>query len=124
LIELVNESDKTIDRSKDFYPAIFLSVIPFVVDSLYEKCGMEFINLLEEIDKLMSNRVGSSNKDLYAFHDEGRQDNLSILYNSLKTTIILPMGLLNSSNDNREIIRDKKKNINFLKSAIQDFDTV
>jgi hypothetical protein len=99
-------------------------VVPFVVDSLYEKCGMEFVNLLEEIDKLMFNRVPTTNKTLPAFCPDEHPDNLTLLYKHLKDSILTPMGFLDSTcfNSDAKTLREKKKNTNFLKSAISEFD--
>jgi len=68
-------------------------VIPFIVDSLYEKCKMELVNLIEDLDKLMTNRKSIQSEHLYSFHDKDHSDNLTLLYNNLKSTIIEPMGL-------------------------------
>lgn len=54
---------------------------------------MELVNLIEDLDKLMTTRKPIKSEHLYSFHDKDHSDNLTLLYKNLKSTIIEPMGL-------------------------------
>ena len=56
LYDLLNEAEKTLEESHDYYINIVVSVIPHVYEGLNDKSALEFKNLIDGIEKLMKKR--------------------------------------------------------------------
>lgn len=56
LYDLVNEAEKTIKNSYDYYLYIVTSIFPYLIEGLSEKSGLEFKNLIETIQEIFKKR--------------------------------------------------------------------
>lgn len=83
LYDVVNEAEKTLKSSFDYYLNIVISVFPYLIDGLSEKSGLEFKSLIDNIQEIMKKRQNSHLCLLRHFPQKEYDDYLSLLWNNL-----------------------------------------
>jgi len=83
LYDLVNETEKTLKTSFDYYLQIVISVFPYLIDGLSEKSGLEFKSLIDNIQEIMKKREKNQLCLLRHFNNKEFEDFLTIYWNNL-----------------------------------------
>lgn len=83
LYDLVNEAEKTLKNSFDYYLQIVISISPYLIDGLSEKSGLEFKSLIDNIQEIMKKREKNRLSLLRHFGNKDHDDFLTILWNNL-----------------------------------------
>lgn len=83
LYDLVNEAEKTLKQSFDYYLHIVINVFPYLIDGLSEKSGLEFKSLIDNIQEIMKKRQKQQLCLLRHFVNKEYDDNLTLLWSHL-----------------------------------------
>ena len=83
LYDLVNEAEKTLNTSFDYYLQIVTSVFPYLIDGLSEKSGLEFKSLIDNIQEIMKKREKNHLFLSRHFSNKEFDDFLTLYWNSL-----------------------------------------
>ena len=83
LYDLVNEAEKTLKQSFDYYLYIVISILPYLIDGLSEKSGLEFKSLIDNIQEIMKKRTKQQLCLLRHWGNKECEDYLEMLWNGL-----------------------------------------
>lgn len=83
LYDVVNEAEKTLKTSYDYYLNIVISVFPYLIDGLSEKSGLEFKSLIDNIQEIMKKRQSQHLCLMRHFPQKESEDLLSLVWNHL-----------------------------------------
>lgn len=87
LYDLVNEAEKTLKQSFDYYLYIVISIFPYLIDGLSEKSGLEFKSLIENIQEIMKKRDKTYLNAIRHYNNREFEDKLSLWWNTILEAI-------------------------------------